>query len=46
MHNADYTTEYEVESKFIDIIKRNWYRYSPISSYEEMVSNFREKLNL
>lgn len=46
MHNADYTTEYEVESKFIDIIKRNLYRYSPISSYEEMVSNFREKLNL
>lgn len=21
MHNADYTTEYEVENKFIDIIK-------------------------
>lgn len=45
MHNADYTTEYEVENKFIDIIKRNWYTFSPISSYEDLVQNFRVKLN-
>ena len=43
MHNADYTTEYEVENKFIDIIKRNWYTFSPISSYEDLVQNFRVK---
>ena len=45
MHNADYTTEYEVENKFIDIIKRNWYTFSPISSYEDLVQNFRVRLN-
>ena len=45
MHNSDYTTEYEVETKFIDIIKRNWYKYSPISNYEELVDNFRTKIN-
>lgn len=45
MHNADYTTEYEVENKFIDIVKRNWYTFSPISSYEDLAQNFRLKLN-
>ena len=45
MHNSDYTTEYEVETKFIDIIKRNWYKYSPISNYEELVENFRNRIN-
>lgn len=45
MHNSDYTTEYEVESKFIDIIKRNWYKYTPISTYDELVENFRQKIN-
>ena len=45
MHNELYTTEYEVESKFIEIIQRNWYRYSPISSYDELLNNFRDKLN-
>lgn len=45
MHNSDYTTEYDVEKKFIEIIQRNWYRYSAISSYEELKSNFRKHLN-
>ncbi len=45
MHKTDYTTEYEVENKFIDIIKRNWYTFSPISSYEDLIQNFRIKLN-
>lgn len=45
MHNEDYTTEYEVENQFIDIIKRNWYTFSPISSYDDVVRNFRVKMN-
>ncbi len=45
MHNEDYTTEYEVENKFIDIIKRNWYTFSPISCYEDLVQNFRKRIN-
>ncbi len=45
MHNEIYTTEYEVESKFIEIIQRNRYSYSPISSYEELKNNFRKRLN-
>ncbi len=45
MHNELYTTEYEVESKFIEIIQRNWYKYSPVSSYDELIDNFRSKLN-
>ena len=45
MHNANYTTEYEVENKFIDIIKRNWYTFSPVSSYEDLIQNFRKKIN-
>lgn len=46
MHNELYTTEYEVESKFIEIIQRNWYKYSPISNYDELLNNFRDKLNV
>lgn len=46
MHNEEYTTEYEVETKFIEIIQRNWYKYSPVSSYEELANNFRNKLNI
>lgn len=45
MHNEIYTTEYDVEKKFIEIIQRNWYTYSPISSYEELRENFRKRLN-
>lgn len=45
MHNERYTTEYEVEEKFLNIIKRNWYRFSSISSYEELVANFRKRIN-
>lgn len=45
MHNEVYTTEYEVEKKFIEIIKRNWYHYNPISSYEDLKNNFRKRLN-
>ena len=46
MHNEEYTTEYEVETKFIEIIQRNWYKYSAVSSYEELANNFRNKLNI
>lgn len=46
MHNSDYTTEYEVEKQFIEIIQRNWYTFSNISSYEDLKENFRNKLNL
>lgn len=46
MHNENYTTEYEVETKFIEIIQRNWYKYSSISNYEDLVKNFKDKLNL
>ena len=46
MHNEEYTTEYEVETKFIEIIQRNWYKSSTVSSYEELVNNFRNKLNI
>lgn len=45
MHNEVYTTEYDVEKKFIEIIQRNWYHFSPISTYEELKDNFRQKLN-
>ena len=45
MHNEIYTTEYDVEKKFIEIIQRNWYHYCPISSYEELKNNFRKRLN-
>lgn len=45
MHNETYTLEYDVEKKFIEIIKRNWYHYCPISNYEELKSNFRKRLN-
>ena len=45
MHKELYTTEYDVENKFIEIIQRNWYTYSPISSYEELKDNFRKQLN-
>ncbi len=45
MHKSDYTTEYDVENKFIEVIQRNWYKYSNISSYEELIANFRNKLN-
>ena len=45
MHNEVYTTEYDVEKKFIEIIQRNWYRFNPISTYEELKDNFRQKLN-
>lgn len=46
MHNADYKTEYDVEREFIKVITTNWYKYNPMSSYEELLSNFRDKLNL
>src|SRR5574344_64542 len=46
MHNELYTTEYDVEKKFIDVIKMNWYKYNNLSSYEELLENFRNKLNL
>lgn len=45
MHNETYTTEYDVESKFIEIIQRNWYHFNPISTYEELLQNFRNRLN-
>ena len=45
MHNEVYTTEYEVEKKFIDVITTNWYKYNPMSNYNELLLNFREKLN-
>ena len=46
MHNELYTTEYDVENKFIKVITTNWYKYNNLSSYEELLVNFREKLNL
>ena len=46
MHNEYYTTEYAVEKKFIEIMTTNWYHFNPMSSYEELVDNFRDKLNL
>ena len=46
MHNELYTTDYDVEKKFIDVITTNWYKYNKLASYEELVANFREKLNL
>ncbi len=46
MHNEIYTTEYDVEKKFINVITTNWYKYNKLSSYEELISNFREKLNI
>ena len=44
MHNELYTTEYDVEKKFIDVIKMNWYKYNNLSSYKELLENFRNKL--
>ena len=35
MHNELYTTEYDVENKFIKVITTNWYKYNNLSSYEE-----------
>ncbi|MFA6867335.1 MAG: HsdR family type I site-specific deoxyribonuclease [Clostridia bacterium] len=46
MHNEKYTSEYDVEKKFIDIITTNWYKFNKMSLYEEMLDNFRSKLNL
>lgn len=46
MHNELYTTKYDVEKKFIDVIKMNWYKYNNLSSYKEILENFRNKLNL
>lgn len=46
MHNELYTIEYDVEKKFIDVITTNWYKYNNLSSYEELLNNFRAKLNL
>ncbi len=40
-----YVTEYDVENKFIEVIQRNWYKYSSISNYDELLENFRAKLN-
>ncbi len=46
MHNELYTTEYDVENQFIKVITTNWYKYNKMSTYEELVLNFRDKLNL
>lgn len=46
MHNELYTTEYDVENQFIKVITTNWYKYNKLSSYEELIENFRDKLNL
>ena len=46
MHNEKYTTEYDVENQFIKVITTNWYKYNKLSSYEELIDNFRNKLNL
>ncbi|MCL6428913.1 Type-1 restriction enzyme R protein [Spiroplasma sp. JKS002669] len=46
MKNEDYTNEYDVEKKFIEVITTNWYRFNSLSSYEELLLNFREKINL
>lgn len=46
MKNEDYTNEYDVEKKFIEVITTNWYRFNNLSSYEELLANFREKINL
>ena len=46
MHNELYTTEYDVENQFIKVITTNWYKYNSMSSYEELLDNFRNKLNL
>lgn len=46
MHNELYTTEYDVEKKFIDVITTNWYKFNRISSYDELLENFRNKINL
>lgn len=35
-----------LKKKFIDVIKMNWYKYNNLSSYEELLENFRNKLNL
>ena len=45
MHNELYTTEYDVEKKFIEVIATNWYKYNNLSTYEELLENFRNKLN-
>ena len=45
MHNELYTTEYDVEKKFIEVITTNWYKYNNLSTYEELLENFRNKLN-
>ena len=46
MHKELYTTEYDVENQFIKVITTNWYKYNKMSSYDEMLDNFRNKLNL
>ena len=46
MHNELYTTEYDVENQFIKVITTNWYKFNKMSSYDEMLDNFRNKLNL
>ncbi len=46
MHNELYTTEYDVENQFIKVITTNWYKYNKLSSYEELIENFRNKLNI
>ena len=46
MHNELYTTEYDVENQFIKVITTNWYKYNKMSTYEELVLNFRDKFNL
>lgn len=33
MHNELYTTKYDVEKKFIDVIKMNWYK---LTTYQVM----------
>lgn len=41
-----FTTEYDVENKFIEAIATKRHKYNDLSSYEELLVNFREKLNL
>ena len=46
MHNELYERNMMLKKKFIDVIKMNWYKYNNLSSYEELLENFRNKLNL
>lgn len=45
MANNKIISEFEVETKFIETIQKNWYTFNELSSYEELKDNFRRRLN-